>query len=215
MNHVVQQTAFEEVIKCFYALFKNRISNMSKNLQFFVFGIVILGTGQYYQSPFGLIGLFLILWPAIGWLWKLIGGGNGETQLDQWLKSLPETKYKYGEDQHGIALDEASRELHLFIYGYAKTYPFSDIREWTTNVATGGKIHAAFGTGVVNVANSFSVGSANRAQEKQNQEETGLFITVRDVNTPVWRVRFSKNLHDEARLQRQWMEILRQVIKGE
>ena len=46
-------------------------------------------------------------------------------------------------------------------------------------------------------------------------EDTGLFISVKDANTPVWRVRFSKNQQDEARLQRQWMEIFKQVVNEE
>ena len=185
---------------------------MSKNLQFVLIGIAVLFAGMYFHTAFGLIGLLLISWPVVAWLWKLIGGGNGETQLDQWLRALPDTKYKYGNDEHGIALDEAKSEIHLFTYGISKTYPFSEIRGFTTNIATGGKMIAGFGTGLAATAHALSVASANKAQERQNQDATGIFISVKDIDHPEWRIKFSKYPHDEERLQKQWMEIFRQVV---
>lgn len=184
---------------------------MSKNLQFVIFGIVIMVAGQYYDSPIGLIGLALLLWPAIAWFWKSIGGGDGESQLDKWSKQLPETKYKHASGDHGIALDETARELHLFIYGIEKTYPFADIRKWEAVISTGGK----FLTGKIAALDMSLEGRANRRIESENQDETGFFISVRDIDTPVWRIRFSEDQHVEKRLHQQWMEIFRQVVKGE
>ena len=181
---------------------------MSKNLQFVLFGFAIIGLGLYYDKSFGLLGLILLAWPVLGWLWKLIGGGNGETQLEQWLKALPETKYKYGNDEHGIALDEAKRVMYLFTYGYSKSYPFSDIREWTTNLASGGMVISSN----IAIYDMSAAGRANREQKKENDDNSGLFISVKDIDHPEWRIKFSKYPQDEERLQKQWMEIFRQVV---
>ena len=179
-------------------------------------GILLMVIGKITNSDVGAAGFLVTIASVLYWAvpitWRLFFGSTGIVTVEQWITALPECKYKHGKGYYGIALDEVKQNIHLFDNGFSKIYPFSDIREWTTNVATGGKIHAAFGTGLVNVANSFSVGSANRAQDKQNQEETGFFISVRDIDRPVWRIRFTDDIEGEAKFHARWMEILKQVV---
>jgi hypothetical protein len=175
---------------------------------FLVVGFIVLGAGLVMDQPFGLIGIALILYAGVPPLWRMLFGSSGIVTVEDWLATLPECRHKFGRGYYGIAMDEAKSELHLFDNGYSKIYPFSDIREFTTNVATGGK----YITGGIAALNMTAAGRANRAQEKENQEETGLFITVKDIDRPIWRIRFADDVQDEAKLQTRWMEIFRQVV---
>lgn len=83
-----------------------------------------------------------------------------------------------------------------------KTYSFSDIRSWRTNIATGGTF-----VGQQSVATA----AHNYMTQRKNEEESGLFVEVRDIDCPEWRIGFKADKHRELTLKR-WMEILRQII---
>ena len=175
-------------------------------------GILLMVMGKITNSDVGAAGFLVTIAAVLYWAvpitWRLFFGSTGIVTVEDWITALPECKYKHGKGYYGIALDEAKRNLHLFDNGFSKIYPFSDIREWKTNISTGGK----FITGNIASIDLSHLGRANRRQEKDNQEETGLFISVRDIDRPVWRIRFTDDIEGEAKFHARWMEIFKQVV---
>ena len=105
--------------------------------------------------------------------------------------------FDHVEDRTGIAINRATRTLVLTAGEVSKTYRYADVREWssrkeTAGVALGGSVQAL---------------GANVKMEREAKKNTGLFITVRDVDHPQWRVSM-KNEKDRLR----WVEILQQEI---
>ena len=127
----------------------------------------------------------------------------------EWSDRFPGAKHKFAHGDFGIAADETAKLLHLNEGGHTKSYAFSDVREWTTKLQTGGRI--VYGGG--GAMNALAVGSTNREQEKNNQENSGLFVSVRDVDKPVWRISFSKDEAEEKAQQARWHEILTQLLR--
>jgi hypothetical protein len=140
-------------------------------------------------------GLALIVWGA--WkIWNDKKPGN-----DPWLKEKNDCQFKWAFDGTGLALDTSTREIHLKNKDIKKTYHFDDIREWKYNVQTGGEIING------------SVGT-NYGNHLRNKAESGLFIMMRDIEHPQWRIAFPYNKKMEGDLMR-WMEIFRQHVKNE
>lgn len=125
-----------------------------------------------------------------------------------WTDRFPNAKYSFGHGNYGIAIEDKTQQLHLMDDNQVKSYPFDDLRSWKTNLQSGGTI-AFVGGGAIN---AISVGSANRSQMKANDKASGLFVSVRDVDKPVWRVKFSDDTTEEEKQQARWMEILNQVV---
>lgn len=96
-----------------------------------------------------------------------------------------------------IAIYPDRKSLVLKNGSISKEYSFKDVREWETNVQTGGEI---YGGGIATLGPNIRAAHANK-------KATGLFITVRDIDNPVWRI----NMPDKSDQQR-WMEILRQLV---
>lgn len=138
----------------------------------------------------------------IFWITSSMKESNASyAKMDVFLKSTTNCKYKYHYKQSGIGVDTDSRQLHLFSQGLDKIYSFSDVREWKINFSSGGGL---VGGGLPSIG-------ANIANDKQNKKETGLFILVRDIENPVWRIEFDYNNNTDKELNK-WMEILRQSI---
>lgn len=108
--------------------------------------------------------------------------------------------YDWFEDGTGVALNRQARTLTLLANGAWKTYPLAEVREWETRVERGGK---AVGFGVQGELQAFA---ANASASQQALANTGLFVRVKDVERPMWRVSMSQAV------QARWMEILRQEI---
>ena len=138
-------------------------------------------------------------------LWLMLVGNSNLSKGGDWVKKYPDSKYKFAYGEYGIAVSE--NQLHLCEYGYTKSYAFNDVRSWKTNLSTGGNI-----IGGGNIGQLIDVGIANRKQQKSNEQNTGLFVTVRDVDKPVWRIKFSDNEEEEKTQQARWFEILNQTL---
>jgi hypothetical protein len=104
--------------------------------------------------------------------------------------------YEHGEDDTGIAL----KLLHA---GQWRTYPFSDVRGWTTSLVRPGQVGMVGG----NLASSVAAMGAEARAKHDAAADTGLFVEVRDVDRPKWRIAMA-----DGREQARWMEILRQEI---
>jgi hypothetical protein len=111
------------------------------------------------------------------------------------------TGYEHALQDTAIAINTKARTLSLRVGQKWKTYPFADVREWRTNKQTSGQVVAGNLTGAV-----AALGPSIRAG-READAATGLFVTVRDIDNPQWRIA----MYDVA-TQARWMEILRQSI---
>ncbi len=107
----------------------------------------------------------------------------------------------HSEDGTGVAINKQAKTLTLKMQDNWKTYPFTAIREWETRNERAGQIVA---TGL---AGGVAALGANERMAREAKQNTGLFITVKDVDNPKWRIAM-KDEHMQAR----WMEILRQEL---
>lgn len=110
------------------------------------------------------------------------------------------------EHAHGataIAVNPARRTMTLASGEKMKTYPLSDVREWSTNLATAAQT-VMLGGGL---ASAVAVGGANMAAGARAAAATGLFVSVRDIENAKWRIEMTSEA-DQAK----WMEILEQTI---
>ena len=115
----------------------------------------------------------------------------------------PGTKWEHTEGNTGLAINLESRQLTLVARDLIKTYALTDVRGWTARLVKPGQ-SAVVGGGL---AGGVLMGANNIAEGMRADDATGLFVTVRDIDHPVWRVQMT----DEKK-QAQWMEILEQVI---
>jgi hypothetical protein len=139
---------------------------------------------------FGVVNLLRALFQAT------TASPNENIALDI-CKDLP---YQSFHGDTGIGLDPEKKELHLYAKPTFKTYKFDEVRRWETNIQTGGQV---FGTGL-------ALAAANVSTIKSNLKNSGLFIEVRDIDNPRWKISFDPRKM-EKELPR-WMEILRQHI---
>lgn len=111
---------------------------------------------------------------------------------------------KYEHMEHGtlIILNPGARRLGVSVGGKSKVYSYDDLRSWDVRkVSRGG---GAVGYGVTGTV---AAGSQNIAASMEADCQTGLFLTVRDIDHPEWRISMY-GADDRAR----WAEILRQEI---
>lgn len=122
-------------------------------------------------------------------------------------EALDGATYKHVFKDWAIALDAPAQKLFLRSKfngkPVSKTYSFSDIREWRRNITTGGNV---VGTGAQVVGH-------NVAQAMMNEQESGFFVSVRDIEYPEWRIAFAPNNKRDMELKR-WMEIFSQYVKN-
>ena len=165
--------------------------------------MIIVGIFMSYVfgPPVGSFFGISLIGGGICWvLWLMLVGSSNRSKGDNWTKKYPDSKYKFAYGQYGIAVGED--QLHLCEYGYTKSYAFDDVRSWETNLSTGGEI----------IGQGFLIDNANRKQHKNNEKNTGLFVKVRDVDKPVWHIKFSRYEEEEKTRQARWFEILSQTF---
>lgn len=162
----------------------------------------------------GVIGAVCGLIPVIGfivWLVLLVVlalGGSGDTgsETSAAAKSFGQgAQHNYVGGKTGIAIDPMRKIVRLKDGKIEKEYPFTDIREWRTNLASGGEV-IAVGGGYAGIA---AAGQNVRAA-RENRKASGLFVSVRDIDRPEWRI----DMPNEKN-QKRWMEIMRQTINND
>ena len=115
--------------------------------------------------------------------------------------------YKHLFQGSAIGVNSTSKMLHLMNGGLKKSYRFEDVRHWRTNIESGGEI---FGTGG-GIMGGAQIMGANRRNAQHNREKSGLFLTVKDIEHPIWQINFAQDKSMQIELAR-WMEILTQNI---
>ena len=130
----------------------------------------------------------------------------GRVPMDDWLNSIQNKDYSYAWDGTGIAVDLQNNKI--FLSGYfsdkqeSKSYCLSDVREW------GYELHSVQKYGRDNRLASVAVETAN---EVITREKTGFWVSVADIDFPVWFVKFQEKKDLKIELER-WMEIMQQAV---
>ncbi|MBN8921880.1 MAG: hypothetical protein BGP10_14545 [Rhodanobacter sp. 68-29] len=161
-----------------------------------IFGVILLltpffGIGFPVIGPLvPLAGLVLIVWGIV----SISKGREGSTRDTTFAGAA----HSFVSKNTGIGIYPDKRTLLLKQGARKKEYSFADVREWEVNLQTGG--HLIGNVGMAGVAH-------NVRTIRENRNASGLFVKVRDIETPVWRINML--LKDD---QQRWMEILRQLI---
>lgn len=175
---------------------------MAKSIILFFIGALLFNYGDGKGGVVGLLiqptGLVLILWS--GWrIFKALTS-KSPTVPNGVAPSVESLKYKHFYAKTGIAIDTEKREIHLKDRSTYKVYRFDQIRTWESNVQTGGGVYGGGMNGVM----------ANLANANANNARTGLFIKVKDVDFPEWKIEFP--LGSAKKELARWMEILQQTL---
>ena len=163
-----------------------------------------IGLASGSDSTFWML-LFLACTVALVWAGRKASTGASQPngQVGGWLAQFPNARYSHHASKTGIALDDQTRVIHLLEGKISKSYSYDDVRSWNTNIQTGGVV---YGGGVAGALGTIGAGM-------DNANNTGLFITVKDVDHPEWRIRLCKPNHRDIRkIHAKWMEILKQTI---
>jgi len=161
---------------------------------------------KFAPSPGLAFGMFVFAWaPGALAAWFFIGraGRRAQRHADM-LRAVgvaPGSGFEHSEGGTGIALNAKERVVALVDGKVHKSYSYEDIREWVAQEERAGQ---AIGVGLQGVV---TAGGANIRAAREAAANTGLFVTVRDLERPRWRVAM-KDKTTRAR----WMELLRQEV---
>lgn len=114
-----------------------------------------------------------------------------------------DSRFIHWEDQSGIAVKPETKQVCLSVGKKLKTYAYKDIRGWKVNQASGGAVVPMAG----GMANSVAAVAMSAGADARNNAISGLFLQVRDIDNPEWRVAMSNRA-----MQNRWFEILTQEI---
>lgn len=161
-----------------------------------------LGRGRFFEA----LATLAIAWGPGGLLaWFLVNRANGRNALREGVLReagiAPGRGFDHTEGGSGIALNPTAKTLSLWADGCAKRYDYAEVREWVAQYEKAGEIVG------VGLQGAMAAGGANFRAGRAAKANTGLFVTVRDVEHPKWRVA----MRDKT-TQARWMEILRQEI---
>ena len=162
-----------------------------------MFGVGLLGAAllPVFQPIFHLID-YIALAILIFGVVKFSDSRNQDSSSNKDKAFSDGYKYSFSNSGTGIALSPEQKIIKLKDKRNVKEYPFSDVRKWSTNISTGGQV----------MGSGHYIGH-NIAVNRKNKIESGLFIQVKDIDNPEWRVAML-NKKEQSR----WMEILQQTL---
>lgn len=176
-----------------------------KTLFWIVGGLVGTLCMAVVAGPAGAVAAFAI--GAVVWISSRMRSGRPDQQA---LKEAAceavgisiDSKFAHVERSTAIALNSQTRRIAVSAGGESKIYGYDDVREWDVR-----KVSRAGGAVGYGVSGTVAAGSQNIAASMQADRETGLFLTMKDVVHPLWRV----SMFDPADRAR-WTEIFRQEL---
>jgi hypothetical protein len=127
--------------------------------------------------------------------------------LDRYKATLPEGfGYPYFLDRTGLAVSVKEKKLLITSGGRQHIYGLESIRgyKWRMNEAD-----QFFIAGKASASAQINTGLKNRSLKKDAYRNSGIFVEVADIDTPVLQIRYS----NEAELRRS-VEILQQFMDG-
>lgn len=152
---------------------------------------------------FGLYFFIVIVFCVCFAIWDIRRTPNNVSTT--WSLATNDCQFKHFCNSTGIALDTNNKIIFLKQNRAEKSYPFSDIREFEYNISTGGNVVAG---------NNLHAAMYNVGVHSRNKAESGLFITVRDIDHPQWQISFPHDKRMKTELLK-WMEIFRQHVNNE
>lgn len=169
-----------------------------------VVGTLSRASEDYARNNMPLLGFLAVAYvPLAISLWRAsVASAKVAAAKAEFFKQAGSPKYSHFENDTAVAIDPGAGTLTLKVKSSIKTYPFADIREWTS--AQG---QAATFIPMGGLANGVAAGAAAMGAAANAAAMTGFFVKVRDVEHPEWRVSMFKK-SDRNR----WIEILQQEI---
>lgn len=162
---------------------------------------------------------------SIGFFWIPICAILFFTALGSYILKLSNqaTVDNFNDDNDGcyshtllnssMKLDSNKRLIFLKDGNNEKTYSFDDLKEWKYNISHGVEIEDA--------GLSITAKNINNVRMAKNRNETGFFISVRDIQNPEWHIRFfpkegsfksQQGLNNLRKQMNQWMEVFDQIV---
>lgn len=174
---------------------------------FVIWGLVFSMFVPFAGGGLAALGVFAFAWAPTGALvWFVLHRAGQREKLHRAMLDAAGvaqgTGFDHAEDGTGIALNRSKRELALLADGEWRTYGYEQIREWAIQAQKAGTVVAGFG-----VVNGISAAGASARMAREAKANTGLFLTVKDLARPQWRVAMK-----EPMVRARWMELLRQEI---
>lgn len=173
---------------------------------FFLWGLVfhVAGSGErglmwLFAMAFAWTPLALLIWFVV---WRAGKRDKWHAQLMADHGVPPGAGLDHQERGDGVMLDPKGKRLVVYNGGDWRAYAYADVRQWEAVTETAGAVAPVGGLPNQLAGMGMAIGNARRAAKG-----TGLFITVRDVKNPRWRITMSRE-RDRDR----WMEILRQEL---
>ncbi|QJE02531.1 DUF4755 domain-containing protein [Massilia forsythiae] len=162
--------------------------------------------------PFADGGFAKLVTLAVGWApagflaWFAMNRAKRRQALHQQMLAAigvaGDRGFDHAEEGTGIALNQAKRVVAVLADGSYREYRYEQVRQWSIREERAGAVVPAFG-----VASGVAAAGANARMARDALANTGLFLTVKDVDRPGWRVAMK-----DARTRERWMELLRQEI---
>jgi hypothetical protein len=173
---------------------------MLKFVLLFFVGLILLNSSEWGVLSLLLkpAGIVLLVWSGVK-IFKHIQ--TREKPAPQGMPGfVKDLRFTHFYAKTGIAVDTQKRELHLRNGANYKVYGFDQIRSWEANTQSGGQV---YGGGINGLA-------ANLANQRANRDSTGLFIKVKDLDHPQWKIDFPASTAKKELTR--WMEILQQTL---
>lgn len=161
----------------------------------------------------GFVSFFLFAFVAyIGF--KIISGTipkESKSDLINFKNMIPKEfhNYAYCLDGSGIAFDIQNNKILLMQDLVKNTYDKDDIRNAEGRIEGATRWWSKGGGLVKGSINKANDALNNRIERKKAYKQSGIFVSVADIDHPVWQIKFSNTLQ----LQR-YMEILSQFLEG-
>lgn len=114
-----------------------------------------------------------------------------------------------------MLIDLNEKTIKLKEKNKEQTYSLSDIKTWRYDLKNSGKM---IGIGITNGIVAKSQNDSNRLKDAKN---SGFFISVKDIQSPEWQVRFfpkkgrfsdDVGFRDTELQMKRWMQVFEQVL---
>lgn len=158
------------------------------------------------------IGIVLILqtlaygfFPPIAMVWLGLKVSRATTEKYAKLRLgaglAPGVGWEHREGQTWLALNPRDKTMTVMAGSLVRTYAYADIRAWeAVSQAAERFVGATFQGGL-------AAAGANARANAAAAAQSGFFVTVRDVDHPIWRIAMIAPV-----TQAKWMEIFRQEL---
>ncbi|MBP6277871.1 MAG: DUF4755 domain-containing protein, partial [Limnohabitans sp.] len=134
-------------------------------------------------------------------------------EKDECMEEMSGCSHKHYYDGTAIGINGSLRKIYLRQNGLVKTYRFDDVRKWNTNLSSGGAVVGGImvAGGLAASVNNMQIHAANKRAEKENKDNSGLFLNIKDIDHPLWHIKFNYDNNLQIELAK-WMEILTQFL---